>query len=75
MNIGRVQLTSSPEFVVSEFEHKFDDWISNEYWIVSFVRVATVNGGTKPTGLPGYQLVELSTTICQRGFQIPSFRV
>ena len=33
-NSGRVQPTSSPEFVLDGFGHKFADWILNDYWMM-----------------------------------------
>ena len=66
-NNGRVQLTSSPKFVLAGFGHEFADWVSNDYWMVSLLQVATTSGGTELTSLPKYHLVDLSTTICQIG--------
>ena len=44
-NSGRVQLTSSLEFVLAGFGHEFADWVSKDYWMVSFLQVATMSGG------------------------------
>ena len=66
-NSGRVQPTSSPEFVLDGFGHKFADWILNDYWMVSLRQVATSSGGIEPIGLFEYCLVKLSTTISEIG--------
>ena len=47
-NSGRVLPTTSPKSVLAGFRYEFGDWISNDYGMMSLLKVATTSGGTKP---------------------------